>query len=100
MGINMIKVAVDSINASGSHRSASPERQLELEDTVEGMSEKVHTQAKEICVLRQALMEESRRRMVQEEAIRSLWQEVQHLQTWAEQVSANDSLIGSPSYCQ
>jgi len=41
----------------------------------------------ENLVLRQALAEESRRRSVQEEALRSLWGEVQHLQSWAEQVS-------------
>jgi len=42
---------------------------------------------KENTGLRQALSEESRRRMIQEEALRSLWGEVQHLQSWAEQVS-------------
>ena len=41
----------------------------------------------ENLVLRQALAEESRRRSVQEEALRSLWGEVQHRQSWAEQVS-------------
>ena len=55
----------------------------------------------------QALAEESRRRMIQEEALRSLWGEVQHLQTWAEQVSDGQdasfdmsqvqSLRGSPA---
>jgi len=61
----------------------------------------------ENTVLRQALAEESRRRMIQEEALRSLWGEVQHLQTWAEQVSDGQdasfdmsqvqSLRGSPA---
>lgn len=63
------------------------------------MQQSMEEQAAEVVALRQALVEESRRRMLQEEALRSLWQEVQHLQSWAEQVSsAEQSFMRSPSF--
>merc|ERR1712196_494853 len=61
--------------------------------------QKIESQATELVRLKKALNEESHKRTVQEEALRSLWKEVQHLQNWAEQVSSQESSsIRSPTY--
>ena len=58
-----------------------------LTDAVTTLQNQMAHMMQENVVLRKALGEESRRRQMQEEALRSLWGEVQHLQSWAEQIS-------------
>jgi len=81
-------------------RVSSELKSQQLEGRIRNMEQQMSVVTHENAALRQALVEESRRRMIQEEALRSLWEEVQHLQSWAEQVSDGQEMSFDRSQMQ